>query len=99
MSRQMSDAPSLSDELRRHLACLVKAQRSGKYAPAMGYARQRGMQVWAKPVEGGGEEAVCDGVTPEQLRKLGAAGLLSITRPRSYWRLRLRPAAFEAADA
>ena len=95
----MADAPALDDELRGHLTALVKAQRTGRYDPAMGYARQRGMQVWAKRIEGGDEEAVHDGVTPEQLRELGAAGYLSITRPRSYWRLRLRPAAFEAADA
>ena len=96
---RMPEAYAIDDELRGHLKRLVEAQRSGKYAPAMGFARQQGLKVWAKPVEGGDEEVVCEGITTEQLRALGAAGLLSVTTPRSYWRLRLRPAAFEAVDA
>lgn len=95
----MSDTPSLDPELRGFLSALVTAQRSGKYQPAMGFARRRGLKVWAKPVGGGDEEVVCEGITTDQLRSLDAAGLMSVTTPRSYWRLRLRPAAFEAVDA
>lgn len=95
----MTENSLLNDELRGFLKQLVEAQRSGRYEPAMGFAAARGRGVWAKRIEGGEEEKLCEGISPQQLRVLGAAGLLSITTPRSYWRLRLRPAAFEAADA
>ncbi len=95
----MPETPSLSGELRGHLKEMVQAQRSGTYEPVMGFAPARGRKVWVKSVEGGEETSLCEGITIEQLRALDAAGLMSVTTPRSHWRLRLRPAAFAAVEA
>ena len=95
----MPDSANLSDKVRGHLEAMVEAQRSGRYEPAMGFARQKGLAVIVKEVEGGDQERICEGITTKDLRALDAAGLMSVTTPRSYWRLRLRPAAFGAADA
>ena len=95
----MTDASTLSEELRGHLQEMVKAQQSGRYEPVMGFAPARGRKVWVKSVEGGEETSLCEGITIEQLRSLDAAGLMSVTTPRSHWRLGLRPAAFAAVEA
>ncbi len=94
----MPDMPTLDDDLRGFLKEMVEAQQSGKYEPAMGFAPARGRKVWVKAIEGGEETSLCESITTKQLRSLDAAGLMSVTTPRSHWRLRLRPAAFEAAS-
>ncbi|BAM02451.1 hypothetical protein [Phycisphaera mikurensis] len=94
----MTDTPLPDDELRGFLREMVEAQQSGKHEPVMGFAPARGRRVWVKAAEGGEETPLCEGITPKQLRALAAAGLMSVTTPRSYWRLRLRPAAFDAVS-
>lgn len=92
----MPDAPAIDDELRGYLKELVQAQQSGRHQPVMGFAPARGRKVWVMALDDGKETSLCEGITPGQLRSLAAAGLMSVTTPRSSWRLRLRPAAFEA---
>ncbi len=88
----------LTDNLKQHLAELVAQQRTGRYEERMGYKPSRGLHVFLQPKEGGKDEAeatVCEGITRAQLRKLKAAGALSITAPRAAWSLKLRPAAYD----
>lgn len=95
----MPEAPPLPDELRGHLREMVEAQQSGKYQQVMGFAPARGRRVWVQAAGGKEEFALCEGVEPAQLRALAAAGLLTVNTPRSHWRLRLRPEAFEAVGS
>ncbi len=87
----------LPDNLQAWLKELVTQQQSGKFADRMGYSPSRGMHVVLIAKEGGGEETACEGITRNDLRKLQAAGLISINTPRATWALRLRAAANDAA--
>ena len=89
--------PELTDTLKGYLGQLVERQRSGKYHERMGYKPSHGKHVVLREKEGGNEETAADGITRPDLRKLAAAGMVSLNCPRAAWAVRLRPAAFEAS--
>jgi hypothetical protein len=91
--------PDLPDPLKIYVAELVERQQTGQYQALMGYTPSRGKHVHLKPIENGGEKATaCEGITRTDLRKLEAAGLISINTPRSTWAVKLRPAAYGLSD-
>ncbi|MEM9754084.1 MAG: hypothetical protein AAF916_11965 [Planctomycetota bacterium] len=89
--------PELSDSLKAYVLELAKLQQTGKYATLMGYSPARGKHVHLKATEGDDHATACDGITREDLRKLQAAGLISVNTPRSTWTFKLRSVAFDLA--
>ncbi|MEM8782446.1 MAG: hypothetical protein AAGE65_06260 [Planctomycetota bacterium] len=85
----------IADPLKAYVQELVKLQQTGKYYPHMGYTPSRGLCLFLKAQEGDDHATACDGITRQDLRKLKRAGLISVTTPRSTWRVRLRLAAFD----
>lgn len=85
----------LSDTLQGYVKQLVEKQRTGQFEELMGYSPHLGMYVILKSKVDGQETTAAEGITRQDLRKIGAAGWISVNTPRSTWAIKLRPAAFE----